>query len=226
MHEPDGQHPTARSPQDSGEAIMTRLRTGTAALHQRAEQSAFQRALLAGELPRHGYVEYLRQMCLIHRSFEELLRRLGRHRPALGGVVREHLFRETHLTRDLQAFGIAPQTAVPLPATARFIDRVKEIAATNPIALLGVHYVFEGSTNGGRFIAKGLRGVCQLAADDGVSYFDAYGDEQPRYWREFKSLMNGLCLTAGEREAIVSAAGDAFLGMIGLFDELHARTCG
>lgn len=110
-----------------------------------------------------------------------------------------------------------------LPATIALTETFARLAEERPASLLGAHYVFEGSKNGGRFIARAMRGAYGLAGPDGFRYLEPYGEEQPHRWKAFKAAMETLPLSSTDQDAIVDAAKETFRGIMGLHRELYAR---
>ena len=100
------------------------------------------------------------------------------------------------------------------------MERIDEMAASEPVGLLGMHYVFEGSNNGSKYIAKAVRRSYQLDGD-GTRYLDPYGENQRAYWQQFKDDMNSIEFSPAETEALLRAAGETFEGVMQLHKELH-----
>lgn len=203
--------------------IMVQLKESTREQHDAAEHGAFNEQLMKGRLPRESYVRSIEQFFLIHRALERRLRRLRGELPAFERVLREEQFQEPYLREDLQYFGIAIDAIAPLPATMRFIKHIETLAEQEPIALLGVHYVFEGSNNGSRFIARAVRRAYNLADTGGTRYLDPYGDRQTETWQTFKEAMNATPFTPEQTLAIVRAAGDTFMAVMALHRELYEQ---
>lgn len=201
-------------------SIMLRLKESTQSQHDATEDGAFNQELVKGNLPRERYVEMLAQLYLFHRALEGHLRRLAATVPAIEAVVRDHQYQEPYLLADLGFFGRAADTIEALPATARFISRIDEIAAREPVGLLGMHYVFEGSNNGSKFISKAVRRAYNLS-DGGTRYLDPYGENQRAHWQQFKDDMNAVEFTASQMDAIVRTAGETFEGVMKLHGELN-----
>ena len=85
------------------------------------------------------------------------------------------------------------------------------LASEQPMALLGILYVLEGSTNGSKFIARKVRPAYELpATGEGAAYLDPYGDVQPARWQEFKAAMDALNLPAADVAPMVVAAQETF----------------
>jgi heme oxygenase len=97
------------------------------------------------------------------------------------------------------------------------------LADSQPMALLGVLYVLEGSTNGSKYIARKVRPAYALPENgEGSAYLDPYGTAQPTRWQEFKAAMDGLNLPAGEVDQVVLAAMQTFDSIRDLGGELLA----
>lgn len=95
------------------------------------------------------------------------------------------------------------------------------LAADHPLALLGILYVLEGSTNGSKFIARRLRPAYELpATGEGAGYLDPFGDMQPARWRAFKAAMDARRLPAAEVGHLTLAAHQTFGSIRELGSEL------
>lgn len=199
--------------------VMQRLKEGTWDLHTRAERHDLQQRLAKGQLTESEYVRWLEQMFLIHRALEARLRGHRQHRTL--AAVRDEQFQEPYLREDLAHFGVDPEAVEPLPATLRLVDRI-ERAADDPAALLGFHYVLEGSHNGNRFVAAALRRNLGLSAGHGDRYLDPYGEAQRDLWSAFKRDMDESGATDAECERMVTAAREIFAAIYELSGDLCA----
>lgn len=187
-------------------SIMDSLKAQTAEHHQSAERHPFQRALFSGTLPRGLYAASLGQMLLVHRALAPCLSALAARDPRARAVIREHQFHESDFAADLQHFGAVPATVSALPATGDLIREMTDLATSRPLAVLGMHYVLEGSTNGGVYIAKGVRRAYNLQGTTGTRSLDPYGERQRERWAEFKASMNAAEFTPQESRDLVDGA--------------------
>jgi len=199
--------------------VMTMLREGTAELHQRAEHQEFQQRMFRAELKREEYAHWLAQMWHVHRALERGLGAPRASDPRFAAVPDEHA-KEPLLAADLEALGAEPSP--PLPATARLVARIEESARTEPLRLLGYHYVLEGSANGNRVLARRL--LPALGLEPGVAgrYLDPYGERQRETWTKFKDEMRTVELTAAESELLVDAAREMFGAISEISSELSS----
>ncbi len=209
------EHPTKNANESNGAGdvgIMDRLRVATAKQHDDAENHEFQQAFFAGRLTRDQYVRYLEELHRVYSCLENQIRSASAQRPELTQVVIEENFREGDLVDDLEFFGAKPGSHAPTPSTETFVSHVEVLARTNPIALLGMHYVLEGSNNGSKFISRNIRRAYDLT-DRGVRTLDPYGGDQRQKWLDYKLRMGELDLSPDESDAIVEAAKYMFTAL-------------
>lgn len=200
--------------------LAIRLKTETATLHDNAEGHAFQQTFAAGKLPQETYVRYLGQMYLVYSALEAEINKVRASTDALSSVIADRNFRVPDLAADLDHFGCDKSQLKPGPAAQALIDEVHRTASSNPTALLGFHYVLEGSNNGTKFIARNVRRAYKLT-DAGVRYLDPYGDEQHAVWGVYKQAMASLDLPGEQADAIVRSAQTMFRGVSAISAELH-----
>jgi heme oxygenase len=203
--------------------IMDRLRKETRDLHDQAEQNRWQRRMVRGDLTRDDYARWLGQMFLAHRVLERELRSLPLDQYPYTAIRSEH-FQEPYLRADLEHFAVDPETLEPLATTTALAARIEELAREHPLALLGFHYVLEGSNNGNRFIAKRLREVYGLEPGTGDRYLEPYGDRQPEVWKQFKADMGDGSLSPQDQDLLVESAREMFQAIHDISNELEATS--
>jgi heme oxygenase len=201
---------------------MLTLRESTATHHRRAEQHEFQQQFVRGTLPRPLYLHWLAQLLHIHTALEGHLDRLVARNPQLKSVFDDGRRKVGPLRKDL-AYLAAPTDEPALPAARAMTERMEQLATEQPMALLGILYVLEGSTNGSKFIARKVRPAYELpVTGEGSAYLDPYGDVQPARWQEFKTAMDALSLPASDVAQLVTAAQETFDSIRELGSELLA----
>ncbi len=193
---------------------MARLKSATDDLHRMAESRPLQKSLVKGTVPRELYATFLGQIYLVHRFLEQRIDEAGDQHPAFAAVVRPYHRREPQLRDDLEFHGVVPDEIEPTPVTARTLDWIEH---ERPVALLGILYVLEGSTNGARFIARSLS---RAWGPGGLSYQDPHGELQKPRWMQFKQDMNGVGFTADEESVLLEAARATFVAVADISDEL------
>ena len=200
-------------------SIMSRLKAETDELHRMAEGRELQRRLAKGTVTREQYASFLAQMYLVHQGLERRLAEVhGEHR-AFEAVLRDYHQREPQLHDDLAFLGADASRIEPTRRTRRLLG---EIDGDEPLALLGMLYVLEGSTNGSRFIAAALQRSQGLEPGPGLSYLDPHGELQRDRWLQFKQDMDAVGFTEAESAVLVRSAQTMFEAIGEISDELIA----
>ena len=172
--------------------LSERIRSATMEHHKRAEHADFQQRLVAGKHGPAPYAAWLGQMLLVHGALERLDDRGVHAAGAATWPVELAHYKTDAIRADLATVGADAAALTPLPATRAFIEQLERWAADADDAwrLLGAWYVLEGSTNGGRYIARNVRRGAGLGEGAGTRYLDPYGEEQPLRWKAFKTALD------------------------------------
>lgn len=207
----------------SPESLMSRLKSATSDLHSHAESRHLQRQIAAGTVDRSAFSAYLAQLYLVHHTLEPALARVRERHPAFAAVATADRMRLPDLEADLDFHEVDLAAIEPVPATVRLTAALVELEIREPAALLGSLYVLEGSTNGGRFLARVLRQAWGLDGR-GLRSLDPYGERQRERWADFKRDMDALTLDTRERNAVVDAARSMFEGIAEISDQVAERS--
>ena len=203
-------------------SIMGRLKAETQDLHSQAESRSLQREIASGEVDRSAFAAYLGQLYHLHNALESALEQSRDAHPAIGALATAERMRVPDLDRDLAFHEVNLDGLVCNQAAKEFISQIEEIKSSEPVALLGALYVLEGSTNGGRFLARALRRSWNLDGE-GLAYFDPYGDEQPQMWASFRRDMDEAKFESAQEQAIIDMAKATFLAISEVSDEVSGR---
>ncbi|MEO7713383.1 MAG: biliverdin-producing heme oxygenase [Gemmatimonadaceae bacterium] len=97
------------------------------------------------------------------------------------------------------------------------VELVDRVAPTPVIAsvgtALGVLYVFEGATLGGRVVERNVSQRLRLTAHDGLSFFHGYGERTGEMWGLFGRELTRWAALYGRTDEIVSGAVMCFLSL-------------
>ena len=105
------------------------------------------------------------------------------------------------IENDLQSIGMNKnQTHKPLSA----------IGIITPAFALGIMYVMEGSTLGGRFILKNINEALGYTGETGAQYFAGYGNATGSRWKNFINQMAQYEEENNNGEEIIDGANYAF----------------
>ncbi len=199
------------------------LREQTAEHHRRAEGADFQRLLFAGQLPLEQYVRWLEQLRAVHKALEARLW-LNWDSPAWRELTAPDRRRSVQLEQDLLSLG-RTLPAEPSAVTQRFLAQLAALPDDPPAALLGALYVLEGSSNGSRMMARGLRAAYKLPDVEGTRNLDPYGEAQPVRWKAFRAALDEA-LPESAWPAALDGARTCFEAITQLGEELLPRAAG
>ncbi|WP_459716561.1 biliverdin-producing heme oxygenase [Actinophytocola sp. KF-1] len=204
------------------ERLSARLRDATRDEHERTESSPFVVALMDGRLDRSAYAALLGQSYLFYTVLEEAGDR-WRGDAVVGPFVSDALVRRDALAADL-AFLSGPHwqaTLAPLPATQRYIDRLRAVCFSSRSAFVAHHYTrYLGDLSGGQIIRSKLRSIYGLTTD-GVRFYIFDRVAKPKVFKDgYRALIDAVPWDDGERADLVAEANEAFRLNRGVFDDL------
>jgi heme oxygenase len=200
--------------------IMGRLKSETAAQHAAAESKPLEAALIEGSITSGHYRQYLAQRWIIHRELEAATARAIAEDPRLARLGLPSLYQTANIVSDLAHLGVDTAAIRPMKGSENLLGLIRE--AGSPAVLMGIYYVFEGSKNGARFIARSLAKAWGKADRDGLRYLDPHGEAQRGLWMKFREDMNAIEWSDHEQDLMVRAACETFDAISALDDEIHA----
>ena len=177
------------------------LRAATHDAHERLHAIPVMHRLAQGGITRAEYADLLQRMLRFHLIVERCLRR----GPALAGhdiELRERM-RSGLLRRDIAALGLRP---VRLTAG----DETVLAEPCSVAASFGYLYVTEGSTLGGRMLARALDPVLGRDQSRGRSFLLGYGDRHAAMWRKLCLALESVGDSTEACGAMAEAASAAF----------------
>lgn len=180
--------------------FLTDIKTKTADSHKKLESLSVSASILSPDLKIEDYIHYLSLMHDVHKNTEEIVY------PLLSDTIDDlEQRRKKHLIEEDLLFLNHNKTA-----SSKVFDTTE---MSVPFAL-GVFYVIEGSSLGGRFILKNIVNNPQLSNDQGVSYFKGYGDKTGSYWKNFLNVL-------AEYEQHNNCANSIIEGAVYAFDSIY-----
>ena len=184
--------------------LRARLRAETVGLHDRLEALPFFQALAAGRLPKPAIVTFLRCLAIIHAVLEAGLARVAQ--PPIAELGKAVPPKVPLLVADLEAAG-AQCVASVTAAIGGALDLGAAIVAEadDPLTLVGVLYVLEGSQNGG-LVLKQAYARCLGLRPDRLSYFGCYAGATAARWQAFGKTLNALGLDDDQESKVAGAA--------------------
>lgn len=179
------------------ETFLDRLRKNTAVSHTQLEELPVSKSIMKPDVSSAEYITYL---ALMHDVVKDAETNVF---PALSDIVTDMKERNKTILIEDDLKGLGHPKA---GYTTLF-----ENAQDYSIAFkLGIFYVIEGSSLGGRVILKNINAVLGHDETNGASYFSGYGNQTGSHW---KSFLNTLVQYEDENNAedeIIAGANFAF----------------
>lgn len=186
---------------------LRRLKDDTADLHQQAELHV---RILDADATLTDYRHYLAAMLGYHAPLEDVLQAHDGLRAA--GFDAAARRRAPMLAADLLALGDDPRGA----------PRCTSLPPVTSLArALGVAYVLEGSTLGGRYILAKLPPPLVRLRGRATAFLTGHGPETGSRWRAFAAIVARELVTPAAEDEAVFGARETFVRLI---DWLAPRT--
>lgn len=115
--------------------------------------------------------------------------------------------------RDRLAAVLADCADLGVTAEALEEDRLATagVSVSDDYAALGWLYTVEGSNLGAAFLLKHAKSQLELSETFGARHLAGHDDGRGLHWRRFKDAMDGLELSAEQRQRALQGALDAFM---------------
>lgn len=184
--------------------FLTDLKTQTADSHKKLEELPVSMSIMSPNMKIEDYTYYLSLMHDVHNDTETLVF------PVFSDLINDlEQRRKKHLIEADLLF---------LNSDKKEEEKVFETEGISAAFALGILYVVEGSTLGGRFILKNVSKFPELSGDKGVSYFNGYGEKTGSFWKSFLSFLSEYEQENDCGEAIIEGAIFAFDSIYKHFD--------
>ena len=202
------------------------IKEGTKKSHSAAENTAFVKSFLRGVISKESYRTLVSDLYFVYSALEEDFR-IFKNDPVLGALYLPELERVTALETDLRYYygPIWRSIVEPSEACQRYVNRIHEVAKSEPELLIGHHYTrYLGDLSGGQI----LKGIAQKALnlkDEGLSFYE-FGkiDDAKIYKTKYRSILDELPLTESQQNAIITEANYAFRLNMYMFDQLEGNS--
>ncbi|MGE5655971.1 MAG: heme oxygenase (biliverdin-producing) [Actinomycetota bacterium] len=198
------------------QALASRLRDGTKHSHTSAENTAFMKCFLKGIVEREPFRKLIANLYLVYSTLEAELQRYADH-PVVGPMYFPVLNRKANLEKDL-AFYYGDnwqEQVVPLEAGRVYVERIREVANTDPALLVAHAYTrYMGDLSGGQSLKNIVRSALSLPPDRGTGLHDFEQIptvEARRAFKEtYRQALDSLPIDEATIQRIVDEANLAF----------------
>lgn len=196
--------------------LAQQLREGTKQSHTAAENTAYMKCFLKGIVEREPFRKLLANLYFVYSALEQELQQHQDHE-IVGKTYFPELNRVQNLERDLEFYYGENWKAeiAPLPEGEVYVQRIHDVAATDPLLLIAHAYTrYLGDLSGGQALQKIIRSALKLPDNQGTSMHEFEQLPTPEDKRAFKEryrdTLNSLPLDADTIQRIVAEANHAF----------------
>ncbi|CAD0007246.1 biliverdin-producing heme oxygenase [Flavobacterium chungangense] len=177
-------------------AFLSDLKNKTSDSHRKLESLPISASILSPHMKISDYIHYLSLMYDVHKNTENVIF------PLLSEIITDlHERKKSHLIEDDLNF---------LKFNKRDSNSVFDTQEITIPFALGILYVIEGSSLGGRFILKNISKIPGLDNGQGTVYFQGYGDTTSNFWKNFLGYLSEYEENHNCGNAIIEGATYAF----------------
>jgi heme oxygenase len=180
--------------------FLGKLRVATSQSHTNLEALPVSVSIMNPNVSNEEYALYLTLMHDIVKDAEENIFPVAKAvLPELDVHPKAHF-----IEADLNTLGAVKKTSYSPLSSKIDVDTI------SPAFALGVMYVIEGSSLGGRVILKNITGALNHTAESGASYFAGYGGQTGSHWKSFLENLTGYEAKTDSQNDIIKGADFAF----------------
>jgi heme oxygenase len=189
----------------------------------------FMKSIYAKTFDKHAYAQYLLGQYLIFTELEELCSSRSHELP-LSAVYDELLHRSPGLLCDLCFWGGTDWESrlTPSKQTELYLERLRS-DADNPWLLLCHHFLnYNAVLSGGQFLGRMVTARATEESDysqgSGAEFYNFPAECEPTHMRvqQYIDAMDGLDISAVDRDAMLHCMRDVYALLLGMFDEAYA----
>lgn len=188
---------------DKATGTLESLREATRPMHRRLESAAPLKRLVEPDLTLNEYCGVLERLLGYHDPAEVTVNAHADGLPIDFGPRRK----TDLLVRDLERLHYSRREIDDLP-------RCPDVAPVTDVdSALGVLYVLEGSTLGGRIIRRHLQRSIGIASDAGCAYYTGYGEDTGPMWKALGRAIEERVKESGSAEPVIASARATFIAL-------------
>lgn len=179
---------------ENQEAFLNNLRQNTKDSHNHLEENHFSKTILEPTVSLASYQTYIAKLYGVVFACENDVF------PAVSLLLNDidKRYKADLITNDLENTGFPVGGIKNLP--------VYNFNFSSTAEALGIMYVLEGSTLGGKILYKHINSLLGLNAENGASYFWGYGLQTGTFWKTFITSLAAYAVDKNcEKEIIASA---------------------
>ncbi|MBD2204440.1 heme oxygenase (biliverdin-producing) [Calothrix sp. FACHB-1219] len=205
--------------------LASKLRVGTKKAHTMAENVGFVKCFLKGVVEKSSYRKLVGNFYFIYSAMEEEMEKHQNH-PIVSKINFTELNRKQTLEEDLSYYyGFNWREQVQLsPAGEAYVQRIREISATEPELLIAHSYTrYLGDLSGGQ-ILKGIAQTAMNLTEGGTAFYE-FADitDEKAFKAKYRQALDELPIDEATADRIVEEANAAFGMNMKMFKELEGN---
>ena len=211
--------------------LSKELKTGTKKSHTAAENTKFIASFLGGVVSEENYRELIKDFYFVYSAIEEEFSRIDdSDNKFFDRIIADIDFKELHrvdaIKKDLRYYyGPNWSTVIkPSEACIRYVERIHEVADSEPYLLVGHHYTrYLGDLSGGQILKNIAEKAMDLPKDVGLAFyeFDDIADKKA-FKNKYREALDSITTDQSTINAIVTEANYAFRLNMYMFDEIKS----
>ncbi|OLP18818.1 heme oxygenase [Leptolyngbya sp. 'hensonii'] len=206
--------------------LATKLREGTKKSHTMAENVGFVKCFLKGVVEKTSYRKLVGNLYFVYSAMEEEMERHRQH-PIVSKFYFPELNRKASLESDLFYYYGANwrEQVAPSPAAEAYINRIREVSATDPVLLAAHSYTrYLGDLSGGQILKGIAQRAMNLADGQGTAFYE-FADipDEKAFKNKYREAMNELPVDDATADRVVDEANAAFGMNMKMFMELEGN---
>ncbi|PZU98333.1 MAG: heme oxygenase [Pseudanabaena sp.] len=208
------------------QGLATLLRVGTQKSHSAAESTDFIKCFLKGVVDKTSYSRLVGNLYFVYQAIEAEFE-VHKNDPVLSKLYYRELWREKSLELDmLFYFGSNWRESVkPTPACVKYLERIREISANDPVLLVAHAYTrYMGDLSGGQILKKIAKESMGLEEGSGTAFYE-FDDirNHGEFKKNYRQALDTLPIDAATADRIVEEANASFHMNMAMFRELEGN---
>ncbi|OUL36614.1 heme oxygenase [Nostoc sp. T09] len=206
--------------------LASKLRVGTKKAHTMAENVGFVKCFLKGVVEKSSYRKLVGNFYFIYSAMEEEMEKLVDH-PIVSKINFPQLNRKQTLEEDLSYYyGFNWREQIQLsPAGEAYVQRIREISATQPELLIAHSYTrYLGDLSGGQILKNIAVTAMNLSEGQGTAFYEfAEIPDEKEFKAKYRQALDELPIDEATADRIVDEANAAFGMNMKMFQELEGN---
>lgn len=206
--------------------LASKLRVGTKKAHTMAENVGFVKCFLKGVVEKSSYRKLVANFYYVYSAMEEEMEKHRQH-PIVSQINFSQLKRKHSLEQDLTYYyGANWREQIQLsPAGQAYVERIREISATEPELLIAHSYTrYLGDLSGGQILKNIAVTAMNLNDGQGTAFYEfAEISDEKGFKAKYRQALDEMPIDDATGDRIVDEANVAFGMNMKMFQELEGN---